>query len=71
MLKTITRNIFDVFAGFMMIAVLFYLGAITHIMPLPNSVLSRVSEFAIAFTNVLVTCVTWLIALFSALFSFF
>ena len=70
-MKTITRNIFDVFAGFMMIAVLFYLGAITHIMPLPYSVLSRVSEFAIAFTNVLVTCVTWLIALFSALFSFF
>ena len=55
MLKTITKNIFDVFAGFMMIAVVFYLAAITHIMPLPESVLSRVSEFALVFTNVLVT----------------
>ena len=71
MLKTITKNIFDVFAGFMMIAVVFYLAAITHIMPLPESVLSRVSEFALVFTNVLVTCVAWLISLFSALFSFF
>jgi hypothetical protein len=35
-----------------------------------RSVLSRVSEFALAFTNVLVTCVAWLISLFSALFSF-
>ena len=71
MLKTITKNIFDVFAGFMMIAVVFYLAAITHIMPLPESVLSRVSEFALRFTNVLVTCIAWLISLFSALSSFF
>ena len=71
MLKTITKNIFDVFAGFMMIAVVFCLAAITHIMPLPESVLSRVSEFALRFTNVLVTCIAWLISLFSALFSFF
>jgi len=71
MLKTITKNIFDGFAGFMIIAVVFYLAAITHIMPLPESVLSRVSEFALAFMNVLVTCVAWLISLFSALFSFF
>jgi len=71
MLKTITKNIFDVFAGFMMIAVVFYLAAITHIMPLPESVLSRVSEFALRFTNVLVTCIAWLISLFSALLSFF
>jgi len=71
MLKTITKNIFDGFAGFMMIAVVFYLAAITHIMPLPESVLSRVSEFALAFMNVLVTCAAWLISLFSALFSFF
>ena len=71
MLKTITKNIFDVLAGFMMIAVVFYLAAITHIMPLPESVLSRVSEFALRFTNVLVTCIAWLISLFSALFSFF
>jgi len=70
-MSKITKNIFDVFAGFMMIAVVFYLAAITHIMPLPESVLSRVSEFALAFTNVLVTCVAWLISLFSALFSFF
>ena len=70
-MSKITKNIFDVFAGFMMIAVVFYLAAITHIMPLPESVLSRVSEFALRFTNVLVTCIAWLISLFSALLSFF
>ena len=71
MLKTITKNIFDVFAGFMIIAVVFYLAAITHIMPLPENVLSRISEVSLAVMGVLLVCVTWLISLFSALFSFF
>ena len=71
MLKTITKNIFDVFAGFMMIAVVFYLAAITHIMPLPENVLSRIGEVSLTVMGVLLVCVTWLISLFSALFSFF
>ena len=71
MIKIITKNMFDVVVGFMLTVTVFYLAAITHIMPLPESVLSRVSEFALRFTNVLVTCIAWLISLFSALLSFF
>jgi hypothetical protein len=62
MLKTVTNSIFDVVAGLTMIVAVFYLAAITHIMPLPDSVLSRVNEFASAFMNVLVTCAAWLIS---------
>ena len=60
MQKTVTNSIFDVVAGLTMIVVVFYLAAITHIMPLPENVLSRVSEFASAFMGVLVTCAVWL-----------
>ena len=62
MLKTVSNSIFDVVASLTMIVVVFYLAAITHIMPLPESVLSRVSEFASGFMNVLVTCAAWLIS---------
>ena len=71
MLKTITKNIFDVFAGFMMIVVVFYLAAITHIMPLPESAMTRLGEFCSTATNVLVACVAWVISSLLALFSFF
>ncbi len=39
MLKTITRNMFNVVAGVTIIAAVFYLAAITHILPLPESAL--------------------------------
>jgi hypothetical protein len=40
-------------------------------MPLPENVLSRIGELSLAVMGVLLVCVTWLISLFSALFSFF
>jgi len=54
-----------------MVVTVFYLAAITHIMPLPENVLSRIGELSLAVMGVLLVCVTWLISLFSALFSFF
>ena len=63
-MKTITRNIFDVFAGFMMIAVVFYLAAITHIMPLPENALSRLTEFSLKAMDVLLACSAWVIRIF-------
>ena len=39
MLKTITKNVFDVVAGLTMIAAVFYLAAITHIVPVPENTL--------------------------------
>ena len=41
MLKTITKNVFDVVAGLTMIAAVFYLAAITHIVPVPENTLSN------------------------------
>ena len=35
MLKTVTKNMFDVVASLTMVAAVFYLAAITHIVPLP------------------------------------
>jgi hypothetical protein len=71
MLKTISKSIFDAVAGLTIIVATFYLAAITHIMPLPESVSSRVDQLALAFMDVLVACVASLISLFSALFPFF
>ena len=71
MLKIITKNMFDVVVGLMLTVTVFYLAAITHIMPLPENVLSRIGEVSLTVMGVLLVCVTWLISLFSALFSFF
>ena len=71
MLKTISKTGFDVILGLTMVVTVFYLAAITHIMPLPENVLSRISEVSLAVMGVLLVCVTWLISLFSASFSFF
>jgi hypothetical protein len=72
MLKTISKTGVDVILCLTMIVTVFYLAVITHIMPLPeNVVLSRISEVSLAVMGVLLVCVTWLISLFSALFSFF
>ena len=70
-MKTISKAGFDAVAALTMIVTVFYLAAITHIMPLPENVLSRIGEVSLTVMGVLLVCVTWLISLFSALFSFF
>ena len=71
MLKTISKNGVDVILCLTMVVIVFYLAAITHIMPLPENVLRRISEVSLFVMDVLLVSVTWLISLFSALFSFF
>jgi hypothetical protein len=60
MLKAIRKNMFDVVAGSMIIAVVFYLAAITQIMPVPENALNRISEIAMDVMDVLVACIAWL-----------
>ena len=71
MLKTISKTGVDVILCLTMVVTVFYLAAITHIMPLPENVLSRISEVSLVVWDVLLVGVVWLISLFSALFSFF
>ena len=61
--KTIT--IFDVVMGLMIIMSVFYLAAITHIMPLPENALTRISELSSDVMDVLLACITWLISFLS------
>jgi hypothetical protein len=56
MLTTIRKNMFDVVAGLTIIAVVFYLAAITHMMPVPQSALNRINEIATGVMDVLVAC---------------
>ena len=63
-LRTITKNMFDVVAGIMIIAAIFYLAAITHILPLPESALTRLSGFSSNVMDVLFACGSWVIRLF-------
>jgi hypothetical protein len=44
MLKTISKTGVDVIICLTMVVTVFYLAVITHIMPLPENVLSRISE---------------------------
>jgi hypothetical protein len=60
MLKTITKKTFDVVAGLMLLAAVFYLAAITHIMPLPGNALERIGAFSTNLMDVLVACIAWL-----------
>jgi hypothetical protein len=60
MLKTVNRNLFDVVVGLMIIVALFYLAAITRIMPLPESALTRIGEIAVNVMNVFFAFVVWL-----------
>lgn len=62
MLKTISQHMFDAVAGLMIIAVVFYLAAILHIMPVPENALNRINEIATDVMDVLVACGTWLIS---------
>jgi hypothetical protein len=64
MLKTVTKNMFDVVASLTMVAAVFYLAAITHIVPLPESALTRISEFSLNVMNVLFAGGSWAIRLF-------
>ena len=64
MLKIITKNMFDAVAGLTIIATVFYLAAITHIMPLPDSALTRVSEFSLKAMGVLFAGGAWVIRIF-------
>lgn len=62
MLKTIKKNMFDLVMSVMIIATVFYLAAITQIMPLPENALTRINEFAANTMNVLIVCGAWLIS---------
>jgi len=66
MLKTVTKNMFDVVASLTMVAAVFYLAAITHIVPLPESALTRISEFSLNVMNVLFAGGSWVIRFFVA-----
>jgi len=63
-LKTITKNMFDVVTGVTIIVAVFYLAAITHILPLPESALTRLSGFSSNVMDVLFACGSWVIRLF-------
>ena len=63
-LKTITKNMFDVVAGITIIAAVLYLAAVTHVLPLPESALTRLSGFSSNVMDVLFACGSWVIRLF-------
>jgi hypothetical protein len=60
MLKAIKQHIFDAVAGFAIVLVVFYLAAITQIMPLPENALTRLNEFSVSAMDVLIACGAWL-----------
>jgi hypothetical protein len=60
MLRTITKNMFDTVAGLTIIAAVFYLAAITHLMPLPENALKRLGEVALDIMGILFACGAWL-----------
>ncbi len=62
-LRTITKNVFDVVAGLSIIAIVFYLAAITHLVPLPENALKPISEASLDIMNVLLACAAWLASL--------
>jgi hypothetical protein len=62
--KTITKNMFDVVTGVTIIVSVFYLAAITHMLPLPESALTRLSGFSSNVMDVLFACGSWVIRLF-------
>jgi hypothetical protein len=64
MLKIITKNMFDIIAGLTIIVAVFYLAAITQILPLPESALTRLNGFSSNVMDVLFACGSWVIRLF-------
>jgi hypothetical protein len=63
-LKAITENMFNVVAGLTIITAVFYLAAITHILPLPESALTRLNGFASNVMGVLFDGGSWVLRLF-------
>ena len=61
MLKTITKNMFDVVMGLMLFGSVFYLAVVTHIIPLPESAFERLAKFSVNVRDVLVACFAWLL----------
>jgi hypothetical protein len=67
MWKNIGDAIFDVAVGLTALVLLFYLGAITHILPLPENALGRINEFTTAAAPVMLACGAWVNSLLSFL----
>jgi hypothetical protein len=63
-LKALTKNMFDIIAGLTIIVAVFYLAAITHILPLPERALMRLNGFSSNVMDVLFACGSWVIRLF-------
>jgi hypothetical protein len=61
MLKALTKNMFDMVAALTIIVAVFYLAAVTHILPLPESALTRLSGFSSNVMHVLFACGSWVI----------
>jgi hypothetical protein len=63
MLKALIKNKFDIIAGLTIVIAVFYLAAITHVLPLPESALTRLSGFSSTVMDVLFACGSWVIRL--------
>jgi len=63
-LKALTKNMFDIIAALTIIVAVFYLAAITHILPLPETMLTRLSGFSSNVMDVLFACGSWVIRFF-------
>jgi len=61
MLKALTKYMFDMVAALTIIVAVFYVAAITHILPLPESALTRLSGFSSNVMDVLFACGSWVI----------
>jgi hypothetical protein len=61
MLKAFTKYMFDMVAALTIIVAVFYVAAITHILPLPESALTRLSGFSSNVMDVLFACGSWVI----------
>ena len=64
MLKALTKNMFDMVTALTIIVAVFYVAAITHILPLPESALTRLNGFSSNVMDVLFACGSWVIRLF-------
>jgi hypothetical protein len=60
-LKALTKNMFNIVAALTIIVAVFYVAAITHILPLPESALTRLSGFSSNVMDVLFACGSWVI----------
>jgi hypothetical protein len=63
MLKALIKNKFDIIAGLTIVVAVFYLAAITQVLPLPESALTRLGGFSSTVMDVLFACGSWVIRL--------